>query len=85
MTHSAIYRVGEFDFDTTRYPRGKWGFSTKSSGSGPHHGGVPTSGANSIPTDSTTEIHTIPTELQQLDDDFSGSAGGEGERSEDDD
>ena len=38
-----------------------------------------------IPTDSTTEIHTISTELQQLDADFSGSAGGEGERSEDDD
>ena len=38
-----------------------------------------------IATDSTTEIHTISTELQQLDADFSGSAGGEGERSEDDD
>ena len=47
LTHSPIYRVGEFDFDTTRYPRGKWGFSRISSGSGPHHGGVPTSGANS--------------------------------------
>ena len=47
MTHSAKYRVGEFDFDTTRFPRGKWGFLRKSSGSGPPHGGVPTSGANS--------------------------------------
>jgi hypothetical protein len=47
LTHSAKYRVGEFDFDTTRFPRGKWGFLRKSSGSGPPHGGVPTSGANS--------------------------------------
>ena len=38
--------MGEFDFDTTRFPRGKWGFLRKSSGSGPPHGGVPTSGAN---------------------------------------
>jgi len=29
LTHSPKYRVGEFDVDPTRYPRGKWGFSNK--------------------------------------------------------
>ena len=41
LTHSAKYRVGEFDVDPTRYPRGKWGFSNKNPTSGPPTVGFP--------------------------------------------
>jgi len=41
LTHSPKYRVGEFDVDPTRYPRGKWGFSNKNPTSGPPTVGFP--------------------------------------------
>ena len=41
LTHLVKFRVGNFDVGTTRYPRGKWGFSNKNPTSGPPTVGFP--------------------------------------------